>query len=68
MAIGLGNPLASMSGASDSLGLSAAAKESAADIAEKARKKKLQEQMDLKTAGAGITPSAFQALTGYGSV
>lgn len=57
-----------MSGASDSLGLSAAAKQQAQDIADAAKKKKLQEQIDLKTAGPGVTPSAFQTLTGYGSI
>lgn len=66
--IGLGNPLATMSGASDSLGLSSAAKQQAQDIADEAKKKKLQQQLDLKTAGPGGAPSAFQALTGYGSV
>ena len=40
MAIGLGNPLDSMSGASDSLGLSAAAKQSALDIAERNQERK----------------------------
>lgn len=64
--IGLGNPLATMSGASDSLGLSAAAKQNAQDIADQAKKKKLQQQMDMNR--AGVTQSAFQALTGYGSV
>jgi hypothetical protein len=68
MAIGLGNPLGSIDGASDSLGLSAAAKQSAQDIADEAKKKKLQEQLNLKTAGPGVTPSAFQSLTGFGSI
>lgn len=68
MAIGLGNPLQTMSGASDSLGLSAAAKQQAQDIADAAKKKKLQEQLNIKAAGTGGQPSAFQALTGYGSV
>lgn len=68
MAVGLGDPLSSINGASDGLGLSAAAKSSAADIAEKLKKKKLQEQSDMKAAGPGITPSAFQTLSGYGSV
>lgn len=66
--IGLGNPLQTMSGASDSLGLSAAAKQSAQDIADEAKKKKLQEQLNMKVAGPGATPSAFQTLTGFGSV
>ncbi len=68
MAIGLGNPLDSMSGASDSLGLSAAAKQSALDIAERNKKKKLQEQMDAKVTGGAGSQSAFQSLTGFGSV
>lgn len=66
--IGLGNPLGTINGASDSLGLSTAAKQSAQEIADELKKKKLSQQTDLKAAGSGITPSAFQALTGYGSV
>lgn len=68
MAIGLGNPLESMSGASDSLGLSAAAKQSAADIAEQMRKKKQDELEKAKAVGTMGGQSAFQSLTGYGTV
>lgn len=68
MAIGLGNPLGSIDGASDSLGLSAAAKADAAEIADKMKKKKLQEQANMKAAGPGMQPSAFQSLTGFGTV
>lgn len=57
-----------MSGASDSLGLSSAAKQQAQDIADQVKKKKLQEQIDLKAAGSGGAASAFQTLTGYGSI
>lgn len=68
MAIGLGNPLESMSGASDSLGLSAAAKNDAQDIADRLKKKKLQEQADMKATGGAGSQSAFQTLSGFGSV
>lgn len=68
MAIGLGNPLDSMSGASDSLGLSSAAKQDAQDIADRAKKKKLQEQADMKVTGGAGVQSAFQALSGFGSI
>ena len=64
---GMGNPLSSMNAAGD-LGLSAAAKQSAKEIADAAKKKKLQEEMNLKAAGTGGQQSAFQALTGFGSV
>jgi hypothetical protein len=67
-AVGLGNPLATMSGASDSLGLSAAAKDQAQAIADEAKKKKLQDQLAIKAGTPSATPSAFQALTGFGSV
>lgn len=67
---GLGNPLQSpTTGAAGDLGLGPAAMQSAEQIAELARKKKLQEQKDLKNAGSGGMPSAaFSALTGIGSV
>lgn len=68
MAIGLGNPLSSMTGASDSLGLSAAAKADAADIADKLKKKKMQDQMDQKATGGAGAQSAFQSLTGFGTL
>lgn len=64
---GLGNPLATIDGAIGDLGLSSAAKEQANDIANKAKKKKMQDQMDMKAAGAAGSSSAFQALTGYGT-
>lgn len=63
----MGNPLASMNGAAGDLGLSSAAKDQANQIAQNAKKKKLQEQMNIKSAGVGGQPSAFQSLTGYGT-
>jgi hypothetical protein len=67
---GLGNPLQSpTTGAAGDLGLGPAAQQSAEQIAELARKKKLQQQKDLANAGSGGMPSAaFSALTGIGSV
>lgn len=66
---GLGNPLASASGAAGDLGLSSAAQQSAEQIAELAKKKKLQQQADMQKAGSGGMPSAaFNALTGIGSL
>lgn len=68
---GLGNPLQSPTGggAAGDLGLGPAAQQSAAQIAELAKKKKLQQQMDLQKAGSGGMPSAaFNALTGIGSI
>lgn len=67
---GLGNPLQSpTTGAAGDLGLGPAAQQSAAAIAELARKKKLQQSKDLANAGSGGMPSAaFNALTGIGSV
>lgn len=67
---GLGNPLQSpTTGAAGDLGLGPAAQQSAEQIAELARKKKLQQQKDMANAGSGGMPSAaFQALTGIGSV
>ena len=63
-----GNPLAPLAAAGD-LGLSLAAKKDAADIADRARKKKLQDQKDLANAGAGGMPgAAFQMLSGAGSM
>jgi hypothetical protein len=64
---GLGNPLSSMNGAAGDLGLSQGAQDQAAQIAQQAKKKKLQDQLAMKTAGAGVAPSAFQALTGIGT-
>jgi len=63
----MGNPLSSMNGAAGDLGLSAAAKQQANAAGELAKKKKLQEQMNLKAAGVGGQPSAFQSLTGFGT-
>ena len=67
---GIGNPLSSPSmGAIGDLGLSAAAQKDAADIAEKARRKKQQTDKDTANAGSGGMPSAaFNALTGMGGV
>ena len=62
-----GNPLSSMNGAAGDLGLSQAAKASAQAIADAAKKKKLKDAMDMKVAGTGGQPSAFQALTGFGT-
>lgn len=64
------NPISSPTmGAIGDLGLSVQAQKDAADIADKARRKKLMEQKDLANAGSGGMPSAaFQALTGAGSV
>jgi hypothetical protein len=66
----LGNPLQSpTTGAAGDLGLGLGTQESAAAVAELARKKKLQQQKDLANAGAGGMPSAaFNALTGIGSI
>ena len=65
-----GNPLASPSmGAIGDLGLSTQAQEDVADIAEKARKKKMMDQKDLANAGSGGMPSAaFNALAGMGTI
>lgn len=67
---GLGNPLQSPTiGAAGDLGLGPAAQQSAAAVAELARKRKLQQQKDLANAGSGGMPSAaFNALSGIGSV
>jgi hypothetical protein len=68
---GLGNPLASPTGggAIGDLGLSNGAMQSAAAIAEAAKKKKLADDMDLKKSGSGGMPSsAFQALSGIGMI
>lgn len=68
---GLGNPLQSPTsgGAAGDLGLGLSAQQSADAVAELARKKKLQQQMDLQKSGSGGMPSAaFNALTGIGSV
>lgn len=64
------NPLSSPSmGAIGDLGLSAAAQQDAADIADKARRKKLMDNKDLANSGSGGMPSAaFAALTGMGTV
>lgn len=65
-----GNPLASPSmGAIGDLGLSAQAQDDVAQIAERARKKKMMDEKDLANAGSGGMPSAaFGALTGMGTV
>jgi hypothetical protein len=63
-----GNPLTSMDGAAGDLGLSSAAKKSAQEIADAAKKKKLLDAASVKAAGVGGQPSAFQALSGFGSV
>lgn len=64
------NPLSSPSmGAIGDLGLSAAAQQDAADIADKAKRKKLMDDKDLANAGSGGMPSAaFAALSGMGSI
>ena len=64
---GMGDPLATMNSAAGDLGLSQAAKDQAQDIANKAKKKKLEEQMNLKAGVPAVAQSAFQSLTGIGT-
>lgn len=60
------NPISSptSNGAVGDLGLSVQAQKDAADVAELARKKKLQDQAaQQKAGGAGVPNAAFQTLT-----
>jgi hypothetical protein len=64
------NPISSltMGAAAGDLGLSNQAQSDAAEVADRAKKKKMQDEKDAAAAGTAAAPSnAYRALTGAGS-